>query len=432
MNITTLNNPKHLVTLGRSAGRRLTRGVYDDMVYQINDKLRRNQRLSSSQFYIIKPLLNRSSYGDIDIVISADAMGKDWEKKLLSNVFGSATFFAKVPGTDTTVFDYQKTQINVHLVKGNVGYAANYLRNDGAGELITIMLDSVGLVYNIDGLYLKTGIPNSPLLEIMTDSSYKLRMTGVPQEALEFYMYTRDDLFKIIRRSPFFNRQVFLDLESDTERLAKSPILKEFIEHLKATPYTPTTETKFDPTLDESRKTMTLNFESYARGALDAYKQLVKANKVEELFTSKFSFEKVTEITGLSGETLVTFMNGFATSFKTKEGFRNFILTSLPETFTNALLEYKTKTGTVMPDPVAEVPVVEAPKVEEVPKLKGKAKVKAKAKAKSLKAIAEEAVVKVVASEVKAKKAAPKKKAVAAAAVVSALPPASPGFGIPL
>ncbi len=375
--ITTLNNPKHLVTLGRKEPKRISRDLYDQLVSGLSGRIKNYLRISTSSYFFVKSTLARPSFGDMDVVIEKNALSANWRETFCKSVTAER-YYADIPNTDTTVFEYQGYQLNVHLYEGSLANASNFLRNEGCGELIDIMVKGVDMSFDINGLYMHTNIEERPLIKIAVDPSYCLRMTGVVSESLEYYGYTKHDIFKILTASAFFNRKVFLDLETDTERLAKSPILTEFIAYLKGNP-TIRGEVSFDVTKPVSKHTMLLNFKNYAPKILEMYQELVRSNKLNILFDEKFNPEKVTALTGLEGERVIAFMTNFASKFKTLKEFQSFVITSLPETLNKALLDYKAET--VKPEPE----VVPEPAVE-VPKLVGKAKAKAKAVAKKAKA----------------------------------------------
>lgn len=427
-NFTTINTPKHFVTLGRPAGKRFIKSQFDDNAKQISDRLQRSLNISSSNYHVVRSSLSRNDFGDMDILVSKASLtnlGTNWQQKFLNSVFGE-NFYAKVPDTNTTVFEYKGFQINIHEWEGSISQAAIFLQNEGQGTLMQIIAQSLGMEYNVNGLYLKTGIEEQPLINVNTDPVYVYRMLGVSSDSLNHYVYTFKDLFKVIAQSTYFNRAHFLSVESDTERLVKNPILADFIKFLKAVNLTPG-ERSYDTTLEAASKQMYLNFQSYAPNTIDLYKDLVKRSKIGLLAKDKFNAEKVAEVTELSGEVLAGFIDSFKKTFSDPKKFEMFVITSLPETINKAMLKHRD--ATIKPEDIGVKPVVEVVAVEvvsEIPKdvplpevakveevITPKSKPRGKKAAPTLEGIP------------KAKKAAPKKKVakVLEEPVMATLPP---------
>jgi hypothetical protein len=405
-NFTTLNNPKHFVALGRAVGKRFSKDGYENIVSTLTDRIKRSLRWNTNQYGFVRSPHNRNSFGDVDLVISRASAVKGWQEKFRNHVFG-ADFCENIKGTDTWVFDYNGHQVNVHVYEGNITHALVYLRNDGMGTLLSILANSLDMEFDIDGLRIKTGIPETPTLDIQCDIAYRTQMLGINRDSIDYYTHNEKDIFQLVLGSIYFNRKPFLDLEN-SDLAASSPILTKFIAYLKAVPKYPN-EQVFSPDTNADHKNhMVLNFENYAPRTIQVYSEMRKRSKILEMFEAKFNTEKVSEITGLTGGLLMEFMNSFARSHRNADNFQKYILSSLPETITGALLAHKAATVTAE-DMEAQKVIDAAEKVkadkaaakalaaeekaaaeaaaaqaalDAIPKLVGKAKAKAKAAAK--------------------------------------------------
>lgn len=346
-NFSTLNTPKHFVALGREAGKSFTRATKDDLYQRISDNLRRGAGISTSYYSLVPVPLNRLRFNDLDIIVAKEGLPSNWMTRLRDKVFDGG-FHAPIPGTNTVVFEYRGYQINVHAVDNasELRRAILYLGQHGLMGLAQIVGESLGIEYDMNSFKLKTGVPTTPTLEIQYSQYNEYRILGMSPDFIVHHIYTNEDIYKAVFTGAFFNRKVFLDLEAQPDyavRTAKNPILKSFVDYLKANPSL-SGEVRFDPTSARDRIGFTQTFKSYSGQVFTQHEDLVRAHQLYELTQAKFSVEKMSAVTGLTGVHLKRVMDLFAQAgFKSEKAFNHFIITSLPESINAHILAVRDK-----------------------------------------------------------------------------------------
>lgn len=377
-NFTTLNNPKHFVALGKEPGKAMNLSMRTDIWSRINTNFRRSAGISPSYYSLVPTINNRSLFNDMDIVIATEGFSSNWKSTLSQRVFSGEEIHA-IQGTNTFVVRFLNHQINIHVVKtqNDLRRALAYLGNQGLMGLVEILGESLGIKYDMNNFKLLTGVPSQEHLDIPYSQYLEYRLTGVSPDFVVYHLYSDHDIFKAVYMSQFFNRQVFLDLESKpdyAERVAKNPQIKAFVDYLKGNPRLQG-ETKFDPNNARQISEFTNIFKAYAGRTFNQYEVLKRKSNLDEMVGLKFTSEKMAAVTGLEGDKLKRLMDVFAQEgFSGEADFNMFIITSLPETINARILTLKEKL-------FKDGEEVKAPELEVKPKKTAKAKAPAKAKA---------------------------------------------------
>jgi hypothetical protein len=333
--------------MGLELGKVMNAHARTDLWNRINDNMRRSAGVSGSYYGLIPAPQSQAEFKCLDMILALEGWPSNWKSRISTKVFDNATAHP-VEGTDTTIFMYRGYQINVHAVHTTTKLrrAQTCLGYNGITGLMQILGESLGIQYDMNNFKLLTGIPGKETFDLPYQQYNEYRLIGVSADFVLYHVYNDSDVFKAIYTSSYFDRRVFLDLESKPdyeERVAKNPTIKAFVEFLKANKHLGG-EVKFNHESFFAREAFTNSFKAFYPAVYVQYEQAARKKKLMELTEAKFSVEKMATVTGLEGEELKKLMDLFAQDcFRNEEEFNYFILTSLPETINARILALKAK-----------------------------------------------------------------------------------------
>jgi hypothetical protein len=385
--LTTFNSPKHLETLGRAKPRRMTSTVFKSRVSRIQDRAERSLRLSMSRFWPVQSLQGRNDFGDLDFVLQREYAESGWQEKLARSL--GITFWAQVPYTETFVFDDEGYQINVHVAPEDVsaGAMAEYLRFGSLGELLRPMYENLGLHMHNYHPTLKCDYPGAKPIFLDTHTNLTNVVLGYGSDQFQYEIFTKNDLFLMIRSCRYFNRQLytsFAENPANAEVLAKNHLLRDFIAHLTDDPNT-NRESIF-VTASDTGKIWAFNLRKKYTAAFTTYLEEKQAYELKSIHAKKLNSEIVQNLTGLtSPEDTLKIINALSKKHKTPEAFNMYLTTSMPTTISQDVMKVFEELKPVlvpMQDPQPVV-VPELAEVEKKPRAKSKSAPKLEAKPKA-------------------------------------------------
>lgn len=409
--LNTFNSPKHLETMGRRKPTRMTSTVHKSRVTRIQDRAERSLRLSVSRFYPVQSLHGRNDFGDIDFIMQRDYADVGWQEKFARSL-GSG-FWARVPNTETFVFEDEGYQINVHLTPPDTPAVvmAEYLRFGSLGELLRPMYENLGLHMHKYHPALKGDYPGANPIVIDSSNNLTNIVLGYATEQFQYEVFNKNDLFLMIRACRYFNRQLYLSFAENTENaevMAKNHLLRDFVAHLTAD--TNTDRESLFVTSSDAGKIWAFNFRKRYPVSFTTYLEEKRGYELKMIHAKKLNSEVVQNLTGLtSPKDILKVINALSKKYKTPEAFNLYLTTSMPSTINQDVMKVfeelkptlvpvqspslvgASETPQVVPE-LAEVEKKPRAKTKSVPKLESKPKASAKsvkAKKSIPKAVAE-------------------------------------------
>jgi hypothetical protein len=211
-----------------------TKRINKKEFYSLFEEIRPNLCNKFNKVALIKPLLNKESFGDIDILLT-----NEYNSLLQSFIIN--TFNPKKYKSNLPIFsiDYKDVQIDLITVpKQSFDFALSYFSYGDIGNLIGRVASSIGFKFGHLGLFYKYYLNKSVYKEILLTSCFK--------DALEFLGYSYDrytkgfsekqEVFDFIISSKFFTINTFLfeNLNHDNRvRNKKRVDYSEFVSFLE-------------------------------------------------------------------------------------------------------------------------------------------------------------------------------------------------------
>lgn len=338
----TYNSPKHLVTLGRDVPKRMTAASHKTRTSRIIDRAERSIRVSGSRFVMVHSLVGRNDYGDMDFVLHHDYAPQGWQEKFAAGLGGSSNFWGLIQGTNTSVFNDDGYQVNIHVAPQYTypSTMAEYLRFGGLGGLLRIMYENLGLkMQNYQPVLQWDHSGSQPIL--LEDSALATnQILGYQAEQFTYDTYTKNDLFMQIRACRYFNRQLFLDYEANPENavaLARNHLLKDFLIHLRQDTNT-NRESVFVPESDAG-KIWAINLKKRYASQFHLFLEEKNNFDLAQLHLTKLNTDIVKEVTGVTDYGVaVSIIDAISKKFKKEEDYRMYLTTSMVPTIRQEIL----------------------------------------------------------------------------------------------
>ena len=384
---TTYNNPKHLEVLGRPRPKRMTSSTHKSRVVRIIDRAERSLRVSGSRFVHVGSLMGRNDFGDLDFVLHSDYAPQGWQERLSTGL--GKVFWAQVPGTNTSVFDDDGYQVNIHVTPPNTypSVLGQYLKFGSLGNLLRIMYENLGLTMHKYLPVLKGDYPGASNFTLEESEGSANVILGYSSEQFAYDTFTKNDLFLQIRSCRYFNRQLFLDYAANpdnAQEMVKDHLLRDFVAHLNQDTNT-NRESVFTPASDAG-KIWALNLKKRYGSSFRMFLEEKNNYELAQLHLTKLNVNIVKDITGLtSDEDAAKVIEVIYKRFKKDEDFNLYLTTSMSTTIRKEVLEVHEAMSpkqVVVPALAEAVVNVEVEKKVRSSKPEVKAKPKAKPKAK--------------------------------------------------
>ena len=292
------------------------------LIVNFNNEIGEPFKPTSSGAPVFQPIpfyTSKDSFGDLDMVVMCGS--RDWERLLddLKKKYpdhsknGNVFSFGVDVGKDTNF------QIDLIYVGENFGerqMALTYFAFNDLGNLMGRIYHRAGFKYGHKGL-----------LRVVRDEENsdhiieEVLVTNEPREIFEFGGYdydefldgfsTREDIFNYVASSPYFNRDIYLFENRNAKarmRDSKRVIYNEFLKWCSESDDLPEFQTEDKEEFRREQIQLALEkFPEFRVRYECSLKKLLKSKTINE----KFNGNIVSEVTGLSGRDLGTFLREF-------------------------------------------------------------------------------------------------------------------------
>ena len=292
------------------------------LIVKFNNEIAEPFKSTSSGVPAFRPIpfyTSKDSFGDLDMVVMCGS--RDWERLLddLKKKYpdhsknGNVFSFGVDIGKETP---FQIDLIYVGETREESRIALTYFAFNDLGNLMGRIYHRAGFKYGHQGL-----------LRVVRDEENsdhiigEVLVTNEPREIFEFGGYdydefvdgfsTREDIFKYVASSPYFNREIFLFENRNSKaraRDSKRVIYNEFLKWCSESDDLP--EFQSEDKEEFRREQLQLALEKFPEFRVryeGVLKKLLKSNTINE----KFNGSIVSEVSGLSGRDLGLFIRDF-------------------------------------------------------------------------------------------------------------------------
>lgn len=291
---------------------------------------------------------DKESFGDLDILISGQKGNNIFD--FLQNEFNISLDKISNNGSNIS-FQYNLFQVDLIFVpEEDFNTSYNYFSYNDCSNLIGRISHKLGFKYGHKGLSFIIREGNYQFDEIIVSKDTKkiLEFLDFDYNVFSNGFKTKDDIFKYVASSKYFNSQIFLlDNRSHSSRIRdrKRVIYSEFLKwvsnnpNLNNYPWIKITERGG---YQKNQEFLELAFNVFP-GFKEKYEQIEKEFQNQLLIKSKFNGDIVRSITGLEDKKLGAFIQ----ILKSKCDFKTFILNSseneIKDFILNSFINYSKK-----------------------------------------------------------------------------------------
>lgn len=314
---------------------RLTKNDYNRVAGDCVAKLR--EFYPGKRIEALGSYRSKADFGDCDILVesceaydphaAAAALGA---KEVVRN--GPVTSVGVLVNPDLPFGNGNVFQVDlITMAPVEFDFALRYFGHGDTGNLLGRIAHAQGVSLRHDGLVYIFRDDGHKFREIFLTRDYAqaLQFMGYDPNVLARGFETKEDVYRYVATSPFFNRDIFLLENRNAKsrvRDAKRVMYMEFLEWSEANPgltafVYPENKAEWLPRIVEF-------FPGFKAEYDQAWDDLAKLRNVK----SKFNGELVAELTGLQGKALGELMKCFKNSFDSQEAQHAFVLnTSLAD-----------------------------------------------------------------------------------------------------
>lgn len=264
-------------------------------------------------FHMVRAVEEKSSFGDLDIILSVNSKSKKYVDHFITNVLPTAFPFSRNGNVISILYD--KFQIDIILVDSSIyNYACNYFNWNDLGNLLGRTIKQVGFKHGWDGLWYVQRHKDRVLKTHLLSTSYSdvLKVLKISDKySMLSGFKTFEQLFEFVISSPYFHPDIF-KLENlnhiNKVRDRKRKTYQKFLEYTK--------------TLKDYPERIKLSEEEKLEYVCSYFPHLRKeVEKVQEIELKKdtvkikYNGTIVSNITKLQGKDLGQFMSYFSKSY---------------------------------------------------------------------------------------------------------------------
>lgn len=320
--------------------RRLNKRDYNTISREVIEKVSRVLDAYYGNLMTIPSYENKEEFGDLDLVISDTVLTPGWRDRVATALGSTAVHHDE--NSLVTSFEYKKFQVDIiSSPRVTLDFACKYYSYNGMGNLLGRMARAMGYSLGHNGLFLrmKDDSDNVEKVLVTTDWYQALDLIGYRSYDFGYGIRRPENIYQYIARNDYFDKEIFL-LENansrDRYRDTNNPIYAGFLEYIK--------DPKVVERFDFSTATSTPWASALIRacpGIVTKYKERQEQNRINKLIKKKFNGDIVSEISGFKEKALGDFMGGYKASFKTKDDYEQFILSSSPETIAESIKKFQ-------------------------------------------------------------------------------------------
>lgn len=258
----------------------------------------------------IKAYNSKESFGDMDLLISSDRLPQTFVQ-VIHDVFSPKEL---IKNGNVISFEYKEFQIDAIITPcKEMRSSIFYFAYNDLGNLVGRVAHSMGLKLGHDGLSYNWRVDTYQFKNIVLATDWKviLPLLGYEWERYVAEFETKEDIFKFVVSSPYFNKDIFyLHNRNHTSRVrdAKRPTYMEFLKWL---------ETYEETGIQKVNKNMTK--ENYLHQVLfteipgfeELWITVQEEWEDQKEYKRKFNGHLVREWTGLDGNELGKFMREY-------------------------------------------------------------------------------------------------------------------------
>lgn len=342
--------------------RRLNKQDFSDTQSIVIEKLQ--SFFPSARIESIPAYFDKKTFGDLDILISADVVksfkDKEKEKKWMAEVNPLGVLMSKLFNSEEAIendtvlsFDYREHKeveygFQIDLIYTDNDYfdfAKNYFSYNDLGNLIGRVAAGMGLKFGHNGLTynVKEKDDHFAIVEISRDFYKSLDFLGFSVERYKQGFNNLEEIFEYVSSSKYYNPDLYkLENRSYAERVRdrKRPTYRAFLKY--SSDLEQSTDHNFFIFPEDRKLWLPAIFETF-EGSKSAYDKAWNFRETRKNAKKIFNGKNVGELTNLEHKYLGHFMNHIRSKFDTNEDlffwvvshnkheFDNFILTSLIE-----------------------------------------------------------------------------------------------------
>lgn len=283
--------------------RRINKQEFDRLSVIINKKL----DFYGISHFIISSYRSKETFGDIDVIIIYDGD----RRKLINSEFSPKEIYQN---SSVYSFDFEDVQVDFIFTKPeDFETSINYMKFSDLGNLLGRVYHKMGLRFGHDGLTLIVRDDTQVVGEILLSRDIDEILTFGGYDPIRYQQgfETKLDIFKFAASSPYYNYEIF-DLDNRNYRARtrdrKRPTYTEFLvwaqENATATGYE-----------WNSNKAAYLPRILHTFDKIDEFTDLLKQHSLKLKAKEKFNGNIVSDLTGLQGKELGSFMAQFKKIF---------------------------------------------------------------------------------------------------------------------
>lgn len=302
-----------------------------------------------TQARMIPSYKDKEDHGDIDIVVPMATRQKLNNEQMMAELasrFGVESLPYKnngpvvsygLPLEEGGVFQIDL----IYTPEEELDFAVSYFAWNDVGNLIGRIAHKMGLKFGHDGLSMPMREGNNLFDTIMLTQSYEEALTflGFDYARWKQGFNNLEEIFHFVTACPRFSSSIYaLENRNHTARVRdkKRPTYTKFLVWLDEHPEA---DKAFDWSADKS--VWLPEILSAFPGARENYERALSNLERQKRIKAKFNGELVTEVTGISGKELGTFMADFKNSFESREAFSEYMEASDVETIKARISAHK-------------------------------------------------------------------------------------------
>ena len=262
-------------------------------------------------YYIVRAIKEKDSYGDMDVVINFDFISK----KRIEHSLEERGYPVSTNG-DVVSFLFENFQIDLIFVPDkSFKYACNYFNWNDVGNLVGRLAKQYGFKHGWQGLYYVQRDHNRVLKEHLLSTDYLdiINIMGLDKYQLFRGFDTYTQMFDWVIASPKFISHIFkLENLNHTNRVRdrKRKTYNMFLKHLSLKNLY---DTEIPERLTDKQKLDSVyHYFPHIRKEIE---EIDKQIERDHFVKSKFNGALVTELTGLVGKDLGTFIQMFKSKY---------------------------------------------------------------------------------------------------------------------
>lgn len=231
----------------------------------------------------------------------------------------------------------------IYMQEESLDFAVSYFAWNDVGNLMGRIAHKLGLRFGHDGLALPMRDETNLFATVTLTRDYQkaTEFLGFSYERWKLGFNNLEEIFHFVTDCPRFSTAIYLlENRNHTARVRdkKRPTYTKFLAWLEAHPEA---DKAFE--WSEDKSVWLPEILAAFPEAVGEYKQALVNLEKQKLIRSKYNGEVVSNVTGLSGKALGSFMADFKNSFESKEAFNDYMEQSDLDQIKAAVLKHHSK-----------------------------------------------------------------------------------------